>query len=377
MPNNAAAERSNPPRIAVIGGGITGLAAAHRLTELVPQTQITVFEAADRLGGVLETVRPDGYLVERSADNFLTTRPAAVALCQRLGLADNLLPTDDKRRRALVVREGRLMPIPAGFHLMSPRQLGPVLKSSLLTPSGKLRLLMEMLVPPRRGSLEQRTGSKNLGTSSLHAIDESVASFVRRRLGREVYERLVQPLVAGIYTADAENLSMAATMPQFLGYERQFGSLLRATLGPAQSDSLDVNSVSGARYGAFVAPRDGMSSLVKALAARLSSNALRLRTRVNQLRQTGGDVWQVGFETQPAEPFDAVIIALPSFAAGRILNDHDAELAAELGSISYAGCAVVSCAFRREQIADRLDGFGFVVPQIERPADYRRQFREP
>ncbi len=228
MSTLASAERRSPPRIAVIGGGITGLAAAHRLGQLLTRAEICLFESASRWGGVLETIERDGFLVERSADNFLTTRPAGVALCRRLGMADDLLPTDESRRRAMVVRQGRLLPVPAGFYLMSPRLAWPVLTSPILSAIGKLRLFAEPLVPPRRRV--ERAASNDHQQANNPCDDESVADFVRRRLGREVYERLVQPLVAGIYTADAERLSMAATMPQFLEYERRYGSLLRATL---------------------------------------------------------------------------------------------------------------------------------------------------
>ncbi|MEX2316908.1 MAG: protoporphyrinogen oxidase [Pirellulales bacterium] len=361
MPAIAAEHRIASPRIAVVGGGISGLSAAHRLTELLPRAKLTLFEASQRLGGVLETVHRDGYLVERSADNFLTTRPAGVDLCRRLGIAGKLLPTDETRRRALVVHGGRLLAIPAGFYLMSPRRLWPLVRSPVLSVRGKLRLLAEPLVPPRGGVIEQGTGSGERGAESfIPERDESVASFASRRLGREAYERLVQPLVAGIYTADAAKLSMAATMPEFLRYERENGSLLRATLNS------DSDSTSGARYGSFVAPRDGLGSLVAALVERLPAGCVRLGTRVIQIGRVANGDWQLEFEPRAAiEHYDAVIVALPSHAAAGILETHDAKLAAELSAIPYAGCVVVSCAFQRDQIADALDGFGFVVPQIE------------
>jgi oxygen-dependent protoporphyrinogen oxidase len=369
MSTIAAEQRLASPRIAVVGGGISGLAAAHRLTELLPSLQLTLFEASQRLGGVLETIHRDGYLVERAADNFLTTRPAAVELCRRLGLAEQLAPTDETRRRALVVRGGRLLPIPAGFYLMAPRRLWPLIRSPVLSVRGKLRLLAEPFVPPRG-----RIGELGAG-SGAPEVDESVASFARRRLGRETYERLVQPLVAGIYTADAEKLSMAATMPEFLRHEREFGSLLRATLRERSAEfgnrieerrKSDIDSISGARYGAFVAPRDGMGSLVTALLNRLPAGAVRLGTRVVEIRRGADGQWQLEFDPRAAaEQFDAVIVALPSHAAARVLQSQDARLAAELDAISSAGCVVVSCAFRRDQIAHDLDGFGFVVPQVE------------
>jgi oxygen-dependent protoporphyrinogen oxidase len=380
-------------RIAVIGGGISGLAAAHRLTELLPHARVVLFEASGRLGGVLDTAAVDGFLIERSADNFLTSPDSAIELCRRLGLADQLLHTDETRRRAFVVRKGRLLPVPAGFYLMSPRRLWPFITSPLVSWPGKLRMLTEPLVA--RGG----------------QADESVASFARRRLGREVYEQLVQPLVAGIYTADPEMLSMAATMPQFFSVERTHGSLLRATLTkpwfnffrrPQRtghfSDQLNDRSTdlhnetpfadqaTGARYGMFVAPKDGMKSIVQALAARLRADSIQLETTVTNITREADGRWllDLGSRTEVYKPatthpqsvahsgcrdpqsFDAVIIALPSHAAAKALKACNPQLAAELAAIAYAGCAVVSLGFLRRQIGHALDGFGFVVPQVER-----------
>jgi oxygen-dependent protoporphyrinogen oxidase len=379
-------------RIAIIGGGISGLAAAHRLTELLPDAQLTVFDATGRLGGVLDTAHDHGFLIERSADNFLTEPPAAADLCRRVGLANDLLATDDTRRRAFVVRHGKLVPIPDGFYLMSPRKLAPLLASPLLSWPGKLRLLAEPVIPRRAPCSSGRGQSEGALTH-----DESVASFVRRRLGREVYERLVQPLVAGIYTADPEQLSMAATMPQFIEYERQHGSLLRATLrmprfkrtrrtdhfsdlsahatptdtdpksSSSQSDAAD--NASGARYGLFVAPRDGMMSLVNALAGRLPAGAIRLNTPVQSIARTFDNGWILHFTPGKVQggnqPFDAVILATPAHVAAKLLHDVDPELAAELATIPYAGCAVISFGFARCQVGHDLAGFGLIVPQVE------------
>jgi oxygen-dependent protoporphyrinogen oxidase len=288
-------------RIAIIGGGISGLAAAHRLTELLPDAQLTLFEASGRLGGVLDTAHVGGFLVERSADNFLTQPSGAVELCRRIGLADELLPTDDTRRRAFVVHGGKLLPIPDGFYLMSPRKLAPLIASPLLSWPGKLRLLAEPFIS-RGPAAKPSPSGRGQGEGAL-ASDESVASFARRRLGREVYERLVQPLIAGIYTADPEQLSMAAAMPQFLEYERQHGSLLRATLrapssGPNRAaarqgtDRTDPSlDASGARYSLFAAPRDGMASLVNVLETRLPAGMIQLNTRVTTVSRAPDNRW--------------------------------------------------------------------------------------
>jgi oxygen-dependent protoporphyrinogen oxidase len=335
------------PRIAIIGGGISGLSAAHRILELAPQAHVTLFEASGRLGGVLETVEREGFLIERSADNFLTTPGAALDLCRQLDMESDLVRTDESRRRAFVVRDGRLEPIPLGFYLMSPRRLWPVLRSPMLTIGGKLRLLAEPFIP---------RGNKP---------DESVAAFVRRRFGNEVLERLVQPLVAGIYTADPEKLSMAATMPQFFEIERNHGSLLRTTLRQSRrnAESVNTDSATGARYGLFVAPANGMQSLVTKLASRLPGDSIQVNSPITSI-SSSNESWTLS--PNPQSSFDGLIIAIPAPKASQLLAGIDSSLAAELGAIEYAGCAVVSLGFQRSQIAQALDGFGFVVPQSEK-----------
>jgi oxygen-dependent protoporphyrinogen oxidase len=349
------------PQIAIIGGGITGLAAAHRISELLPHAKLSLFEAAPRLGGLLETVYTDGFLIERSADNFLAKNAAALELCRRLGI--ELLSTDESRRRAFVVRDGRLLAIPDGFFLMAPRRLGPMLASPILSVRGKLRLLAEPFIPRHRIALN-------------HDADESVASFARRRLGRETFERLVEPLVAGIYTGDAETLSMAAAMPEFFALEQSRGSLRfpsplwEGAGGGARPEQ--ASSASGARYSLFTAPREGMSSLVTALVSRLTHSTIHLNAPVARIAQTSDARWQVDVEHRassippPASLYDALILALPAHVAARLLESHDRELSGALAGIEYSSCAVVSFGFDCSEIAHPLDGFGVVVPRIEK-----------
>jgi oxygen-dependent protoporphyrinogen oxidase len=348
------------PRIAIIGGGITGLAAALRLRELLPQAKLSLFEASSRLGGVLDTAHIDGFLVERSADNFLTKQPVIMDLCRRLGLEPELLATDETRRRAFVVKGGQLLPIPEGFFLMSPQRLRPFLTSPVLSLAGKLRVLIEPFVPR--------------GASAGPAGDESVASFARRRLGQEAFERLVQPLVAGIYTGDPEKLSMAAAMPQFCQQEREHRSLLRAAWKTGRTNDESTNRAAGARYSLFAAPQKGIQRLCDALIDCLPPETIHLNSPVKTIQQSTPTRWKLEFEApHPASniqrlpsDFSAVILAVPAYAAARLLEPCASELAAELAAIEYAGCAVVSLGFQRDRVAHPLDGFGFVVPQVER-----------
>lgn len=338
-------------QIAVVGGGIAGLAAAHRLWELDPGAKITLFEASTRLGGVLQTVHQDGFLLERSADNFLTNVPWAVDLCRRIGFEDELLETNSENRRALVVYRGRLLPVPDGFLLLAPQRVGPVLRTQLLTLRGKLRLACERFVPARRDGAE-----------------ESLAEFARRRLGREGFERIVQPLVGGIYTADPDKLSVAATMPRFVDMERDHGSLTRGIKKSSRQKKTTEHS--GARYSMFVAPRDGMSSLVNAIAARLPDGTVQFESPVEHISPLEDGGWRVRhargeYRQSQVHDYDGVVLAAPVRHTARLLETVDAQAASELAGIESASSAVVTFGYRRDQISHALDGFGFVVPAIE------------
>ena len=355
-------DQPSPRRIAVIGGGIAGLAAAHRLRELDPRCELTLFEAGPRLGGVLSTVCEEGFQVEQSADNFITTIPWGIDLCRRLGLADELVQTNAVYRRTFVVHRGRLHRLPDGFLMMAPTQWWPLAVSPILSPLGKLRAALEYFIPPREGD-----------------ADESMAGFVRRRLGRETFDRLVEPLVSAVYAADLEKLSVLATLPRFREMERDFGSLIRAM---RHQRGLQRKEESGTRYSMFVTLRDGLSSLVDAVAARLPPGAVHLNTPVVRIEHRS-DRWRVWVQPNDEcrmmndesgnssfiihhSSFDALILAAPSPVSARLLQPLDAALGADLASISHSGTAIVSLGYRDEQIGHRLDGMGAVVPAIER-----------
>ncbi|MBI1902091.1 MAG: protoporphyrinogen oxidase [Planctomycetia bacterium] len=362
MPAASNLSPKTAPRIAVGGGGITGLAAAHRLLELAPGLEVWLIEAGPRLGGVLQTENVGGFLVERSADNFIRTPPSAEALCRRIGLQDELIETNPDCRRAFIVRKGRLHPVPEGFLLMAPTRLWPLMRTGLLSPLGKLRLLCEYLVPRRKRTEE-----------------ESLASFARRRLGREAFERLVQPLVSGIYTADAEKLSVQAALPRFAEMERTHRSLIRAAMHEREAAAAKKTAAkagkegSGARYGMFLSLRKGMSQLVEALAGRIAERqkasgvgSVLLGAAVSRIEKANGR-WRISI-TGRDEPLDvdAVVLTPSAPQAGGLIESFDAALASELSGIPYAGSVIVAVGYRRDQIRHPLDGFGFVVPAIER-----------
>ena len=335
-------------RLVVVGGGIAGLTAAHRAVEISREREtaleLTVLEARDRLGGTIETEHAGGFLVETGPDSFLSEKPWGLALCRRIGLESRLVGTDDRFRRVFVWFGKRLHPVPDGFQLLAPTRLTPFITSSLFSWPGKLRMALDVILPRGGGG------------------DESLGAFVRRRLGREALERIAQPLVAGIYTADPDELSLLATMPRFVELERRERSLI-VGLWKA-SRKAPAASTSGARWSLFVSLAGGMGELIAALASRLPSDAVRLKHRVGGIERRGVQ-WRVTTEEAGAIDADAVIVATETHAASRLLRYVDPPLATLLEMIPYASSATVSLGYRRADVPHPLDGFGFVVPRAE------------
>jgi oxygen-dependent protoporphyrinogen oxidase len=328
-------------RVVVIGGGISGLAAAHRLTELDSSLQVTLLEASSRLGGTLQTDERDGFLLERGPDSFISEKPEAVALAKRLGLESRLIETNPDHRRSFIVRGGRLRPVPEGFQLMAPSRIWPFLTTDIFSVLGKARMAADLVLPRRK-------------TNGLS--DESLSSFVRRRLGREALERMAQPMVGGIYTADPEVLSLRATLPRFLDMEREHRSLILAMLRKTRRES----GTSGARYSLFLSFDRGMEVLVRVL----GRCEVRLNTRVVAIERERG----FKLKTDKEEPLyaDAIVLAVPAYVAARLISNLNPSLAAQLDRINYASTATINLAYRREAVRHPLDGFGFVVPFVEK-----------
>jgi oxygen-dependent protoporphyrinogen oxidase len=336
-------------RVCVVGGGISGLTAAYRLKQA--GAQVELFEAAPRVGGILGSERIDDCLVETGPDSILTEKPWALALAKELGLEQSLIRTRTSPRGAYVVHQGRLERVPEGFSMMAPTDPVAMLRSPLLSAKGKLRMGLDLLLP--RGA----------GLRARASDDESLESFVVRRLGRETLDHLAQPLVGGVYGADPASLSLRATMPRFLELERSHRSVilgLRARQRAAAAQG--QGGASGARYGMFVAFREGMQELVDALASRLDG-ALQLERAVTAIERDP-DGYRV--EVRGAwHAYDAVIVALPAHVAGQALYSLDRPLADELLAIDYASAATVTFAWDRKDVPHPLDAFGFVVPARE------------
>ncbi len=348
------------PRVVILGGGVSGLSAAFRLLELSRASEypvdVTLLERSSHLGGVLSTIREGGFVAEAGADSFLTEKPWVLDLARRLSLEGELVGTREEFRKTCVVRAGRLVEIPEGFSMLAPTRLGPMMRSTLLSPLGKLRLALEPLVPRRR-----------------ETTDESVASFVRRRMGRQVLQRIAQPLAGGIYTADPEKLSLEATLGRFAEMERRHGSVIRALKAAARAQRTSVHDISGARWGLFASFRRGMQTLTDALTLRLGE-AVRRGTEVAALERISADArdgtprprWRVVLADGARLEAEAMICALPADRAAPLFGPHSKELAQALGAITYASSAVVNLAHRESDFPRAPRIFGFVVPAVER-----------
>lgn len=337
------------PKIAVIGGGISGLSAARKLQELLGKSalphEVIVFESSDRVGGVIRTTSELGCLTEEGPDSFITQKPWALDLCRSLDMEHELLGTREEKRMTMVVKNGKLHQLPDGFILMAPTRLDSFLFSPLFSIGAKIRMGMEFFIAPDT--------SKD---------DETLADFVRRRLGKEALERVAQPMISGIYAADPECLSLKATMPRFLEMERNNGGVLRSLIA---SRNYSAGGDSGARYSLFMTPRKGMSRIIERLSERLAPGTIatgreieRITPQVSGYRlvDTAGSVCEAA----------AVIIATPAHKASSLLVETDRALSENLASIRTASTAVINLLFRKDDLPSEPNAVGFVVPAVER-----------
>lgn len=343
-------------RVVVVGGGISGLAAAHRVGELAQsrgvEVDLTLLDGGSRPGGVVETGHRDGFLWEGGPDSFITEKPAALALARRLGFERHVIGTNKNFQQSFVgmgqgARGSHLYPTPEGFYLLAPSKLGPLFRTQILSWPGKVRAAMELFM-----ALRPPPG------------DESLASFVRRRFGREVLDRLAQPMVAGIYSADPEQLSLRATFPRFLEMEKK-GGVIRALLAARKKAAAPVKGTSGPRYGLFATFEKGIGSFVETLAQRLPPGTYRGNSTVAHLSQSEG-VWRLFLADGSLVEADGVILAVPSVVAAGLLKSVDPILAGLLAQTPYNDVATVNVAVRRDRLTHPLNGFGFVVPALEK-----------
>jgi oxygen-dependent protoporphyrinogen oxidase len=341
-------------RTVIIGGGIAGLAAAYELEQVRQQgaaVEYTLFEAQNRLGGCLSSEVVGGAVLERGPDSFLSEKPAAAALCRDLGLGAELTPSNDANRKTYIVVHNRLIPLPDGLMFLVPTKLIPTALTRLFSLPTKLRMGLELLIPPRPGGQ-----------------DESVAALVERHFGRETVDRLADPLLSGIFGGDAVQLSARAVLPRLVEMESQYGSLTRGMLAAHRKmralrpANLKGNAPSAPR-SIFTAMRGGMQQLVDAVTARIDPAFVRLSTPVSSLEKTA-EGWKVTAAGK-TELYNAVIMASPAWAAAKLLAPVDAALGAELSAIPYSSSITVNLVYDEARLGRLPDGFGFLVPAVE------------
>ena len=322
-------------RVAVIGGGVAGLAAARRLEALALEAAVSLVERDVVLGGKIRTDRLDGFVVETAPDSFLSRKERGVGLCRELGLGDELIARRPEHRGSFVRRGDELHPLPEGLTGMIPTSLDALETTELLSAEGKVRFAAEADVPPSDG-----------------VEDESVAAFVSRRFGREAYDGLVEPLMTGIYGGDGEQLSLRATFPQLRAIEREHGSLLRGLTATSPGDAPP-----------FLSLRGGMDVLVDALRGGFErTEVLAGRGAERVTRDASG--YRVGLSDDDALAVDGVVIATPAYVTAELLAELDPELAAIHAEIPYASSVVVSLGYSRADVVP-LDGYGYVIPRAE------------
>jgi protoporphyrinogen/coproporphyrinogen III oxidase len=335
--------------IVVIGGGIAGLSAAYYASKIA-HTQVTLLESSDRWGGKIITDRvsfADGqFIIEGGPDTFLATKPWGVVLCKELGLAERLHGTNPHKKNTYVLSRNRLLPLPDGLAMMIPTNIEAILKSRLVSWFSKARMGLDFVLPPK----------------SVNG-DESLGAFVSRRLGREAYENLIEPLMSGIYAGDGDQLSLASTFPYLRDLELKYGSLARGALKMrAQANG---KSVQGSR-SAFLTPTTGLAEIVEKLIENLATKNVDLRLNTTASRITNAQLkYAVELESGGTLIADSVILATPAFVSGSLLASLDPELASDLRSIPYASTATVSLAYKQQDVPRELDGYGYVIPRRE------------
>jgi oxygen-dependent protoporphyrinogen oxidase len=344
------------PKIIIIGGGIAGLAAAVHLKAGAKAhgktVDVLLLEKNDRVGGKILTETHNGFLVEGGPDSFLPEKVWALNLAKHLGLEHELLPSNDQFKGTFIFSKARLHTLPEGVMLMVPTSFWPMAKSSLISWPGKLRMGMEMFVPKRR-----------------NMEDESLASFVTRRLGRECLEKIAEPLVAGIHTSNPDNMSVLATFPRFVQMEQKSGSLILGMLAamkkrPHATLSGPPPKPGAAKMTYFMSFKNGMQTLSQACAGYIGKESIRLGAGVRAVEPKGKG-YAVILASGEILDADHVMIASSAYDAAGMVRGFDETLASQMNKIEWSSSATVSVAFKKEDVKAPLRGFGFIVPRVE------------
>jgi len=351
-----AMDHQRSKRIVIIGGGISGLSSAFYLERMAAgadiPVELTIVERSGRLGGKIDTLRTDGFVIEKGPDSFLTRKQAIIDLADDLGIAGELTKINPSGKSAFIVHQNRLFPMPQGLVLGIPTEVMPFAKTGLLTPLGKLRAALDFVLPAQKGRR-----------------DESVGEFLERRLGPEVVQRVAEPLLAGIYAGELDKLSLRATFPQFREAELKHGSLIRGMRHSVRRGAAGGGTPVDARFrgAAFLTFRRGLSTMVEALDDALAGVDRRMGQRAAAIRKTadGANARRYAVELDSGETLeaDAVVVAAPAFAAAPLLDGHVDVTA--LQAIDYVSVANVVLAFDKATFGLEFKGSGFLVPRTE------------
>lgn len=347
---------SRPRTVVIVGGGISGLATAFALQEQAVAAGLsircTILESGSSWGGKIVTHRVGDLITEAGPDSFLSQKPAGLELCMKLGLTDQLINTNETGKKAFVLHGGRFHELPEGLVSFVPKQLGPFLRSGLLSWTGLARMGLDVVVP--RGPFEG---------------DESLASFFRRRFGAQAFERVLEPLMAGIYAGDAEQMSLKATYPRFFELEQEYGSIIRGMM--AAKKKAPSASAGGSTRTMFVSLKNGLGDLVTALTKRLTQEGveLRLGCQVDALRvrshQLGRWMYDLILNDGSALSAESVVFATPAYVSAELLRPLTPIAGGLLEMIPYVSTATIALAYPADAVARSVEGFGFIVPRKE------------
>jgi len=335
-------------RVAIIGGGISGLSAAYALEkERVQGREVDyqLFESSSRLGGACYSEIVDGCVIEAGPDSFVSEKPWAAALCRELGIGDQLIGSNDNDRKTWIVVRNRLIPLPDGLMFLVPTKILPTAFSPLFSWGTKFRMARELMHPPR--PMQQ---------------DETVAAFIERHFGREMVDRLADPMLSGIYGGDTDQLSVRATLGRFVDMEEKYGSLSRAML--VANKKMKEAMKDRPKPPLFTSLKNGMQQLVDTLVARLTPQWIHLDTAIQSIEKRDSK-YVLQLSTGEAQPFDAVILATPANIAGRLLANIDTHLSEDLASIPYSSSATVILVYDIADLRNLPGGHGFLVPRSE------------
>ncbi len=337
--------------IAIIGAGVSGLAAAtaiQRAQDAGVEVEFTLFERSNRLGGVMVTEQLDGCLIEAGPDSFLSEKTYGADFCKTFGLGDQIIGSNDSERKTYIVVNNRLIAMPDGLMFMVPTKILPTVTTSLFTWGTKIKMGMEFFSKP-----------------PVNNGDETVGNMVRRHYGQEVVERLADPLLSGVYGGDADSLSVRAVLPRFADMESKYGSLSRGML-VARKKMAEMVKKAGPNYRPrplFSSLKNGMQQLVDAVAEYLPKERIHLGITVDAVANDASG-WTVTINGLQ-QHFDGLIIATPAHAAGKLLGDIDSALASDLNGVSYSSSVTVAATYNRSDLAHMPPGFGFLVPKSE------------